>query len=223
VIAVARSELGRDLILGVRMYDDKVEYSMQLKDHVELAKLLEADGQVDYFNVWHAITPSPREGGAHWPSYYYDPGAFVHLSDAVKAVVKLPVVGAGRMDSPAVAERALAEGKADMIGMAKTLIADPHFPNKAKAGGVEDIRQCIACTQACVGHVDVGLAVGCIYNPVTGREVEWPELQPATLIKKWSLSALGLQGWKRLESRRCAGTTLYCSTEPHAWAAKSNW
>jgi thioredoxin reductase len=201
VISAARSELGKDRILGVRMYDDKVEYSMQLKDHVELAKLLEADGQVDYFNVWHAITPSPREGRAHWPSYYYDPGAFVHLSEAVKAVVKLPVVGAGRMDSPAVAERALAEGKADMIGMAKTLIADPHFPNKAKAGRVEDIRQCIACTQACVGHVDVGLAVGCIYNPVTGREAEWAELPPATLIKKVVVVGAGPAG---MEAARIA-------------------
>jgi 2,4-dienoyl-CoA reductase-like NADH-dependent reductase (Old Yellow Enzyme family) len=86
--------------------------------------------------------------------------------------VKLPVVGASRMDSPAVAERALAEGKADMIGMAKTLIADPHFPNKAKAGKVEDIRQCIAFTQSCAGHVDVGLAIGCTYNSVVGREKE---------------------------------------------------
>ena len=147
-----------------------VDYSMQLEDYVELARLLEKDGIVDYLNMWHAIVPSPRQGRMHWPSYYYPPGAFVHLSQAIKAAVKLPVVGTGRMDSPAVAERALADGKADMIGMAKTLIADPHFPNKAKAGKIEDIRPCIACTQSCVGHVDVGLAIGCIYNPVVGRE-----------------------------------------------------
>jgi 2,4-dienoyl-CoA reductase-like NADH-dependent reductase (Old Yellow Enzyme family)/thioredoxin reductase len=201
VISASRAGIGKDRILGVRMYDDKVEYSMQLEDHVELARLLELDGQVDYFNVWHAITPSPREGRAHWPSYYYDPGAFVHLSEAVKAVVKLPVVGAGRMDSPAVAERALAEGKADMIGMAKTLIADPDFPNKAKAGRLDDIRQCIACTQACVGHVDVGLAVGCIYNPVTGREGEWAELNSATEIKKVLVIGAGPAG---MEAARIA-------------------
>ena len=68
--------------------------------------------------------------------------------------------------------------------MAKTLIADPHFPNKAKAGKVEDIRQCIGCTQACVGHVEIGLGVGCIYNPVTGREEIWGELSKAETAKK---------------------------------------
>ena len=203
VIAVTRVEIGKDRLLGIRMYDDKVEYSMQLKDHVELAKLLEQDGHVDYFNVWHAITPSPREGRAHWPSYYFEPGAFVHLSEAVKAVVKLPVVGAGRMDSPSVAERALVDGKADMIGMAKTLIADPHFPNKAKAGRADDIRQCIACTQACVGHVDLGLAVGCIYNPVTGREGEWAELPKADKIKKVVIVGAGPAG---METARVAAT-----------------
>ncbi|RLA53151.1 MAG: hypothetical protein DRR42_05655 [Gammaproteobacteria bacterium] len=184
VINGARSELGPDKIIGVRMYDDKVEYSMQLHDHIELAKLLEKDGIVDYLNIWHAITASPREGRAHWPSYYYEPGAFLNLPVAIKAAVNLPVVGAGRMDSPAIADQAIADGKADMIGMAKTLIVDPHFPNKARAGKAEDIRQCIGCTQACVGHVDIGLGVGCIYNPVTGREGEWGELNLAEKIKK---------------------------------------
>jgi hypothetical protein len=138
--------------------------------------------------MWHAIVPSARQGRMHWPSYYYAPGAFVYLPKAIKAVVQLPVVGTGRMDLPAIAERTLAEGEADMIGMAKTLIADPHF-NKAKAGKVDDIRQCIACTQSCVGHVDVGLAIGCIYNPVTGREEEWATLSLRRCQRRWLSSA----------------------------------
>jgi thioredoxin reductase len=116
-------------------------------------------------------------------------------------VVKLPVVGTGRMDSPAVAERTLAQGEADMIGMAKTLIADPHFPDKAKAGKVDDIRPCIACTQSCVGHVDVGLGIGCIYNPVTGREKEWAVLEPAAVSKKVVIIGAGPAG---MEAARIA-------------------
>jgi 2,4-dienoyl-CoA reductase-like NADH-dependent reductase (Old Yellow Enzyme family)/thioredoxin reductase len=180
VLDAIRTELGTDRLIGVRMYDDMVDWSMELADYVELAKRLEQDGVVDYLNMWHAITSVPKQGRMHWPSYYYEPGAFVGLSAAIKAAVGLPVVGSGRMDSPAVAELALAEGKADMIGMAKTLIADPHFPNKAKAGRTEDIRTCIACTQACVGHVTIGLGVSCIYNPVTGREAELSELPIAS-------------------------------------------
>ena len=74
--------------------------------------------------------------------------------------------------------------KADIIGLARTLIADPHWPNKAREGRVDEIRTCIACTQSCVGHIYLGLGVGCIYNPVTGREREWAELNPAANKKK---------------------------------------
>ncbi len=183
VLAAIRSELGPDLLIGVRMYDDLADWSMELADYVEVAALLERDGSVDYFNMWHAITSVPKQGRMHWPSYYYEPGAFVRLSAAIKAAVTLPVVGSGRLDSPAAAELVLAEGKADIVGMAKTLIADPHFPNKARAGRTDDIRTCIACTQACVGHVNIGLGVGCIYNPVAGREAELSELPMATSTK----------------------------------------
>lgn len=183
VLAAIRSELGADLLIGVRMYDDLADWSMELADYAEVAALLERDRSVDYFNMWHAITSVPKQGRMHWPSYYYEPGAFIRLSAVIKAAVTLPVVGSGRLDSPAAAELVLAEGKADIVGMAKTLIADPHFPNKARTGRTDDIRTCIGCTQACVGHVDIGLGVGCIYNPVTGREAELSELPMATTPK----------------------------------------
>jgi len=184
VIAAVRGELGSDRLLGVRFYDDLVEYSLTLKDHVELARLLEARGRIDYFNMWQGIVPNPRSGRVHWPSYYYEPGHFDYLPAAIKAAVSLPVVGTGRIDSPGVANRILSEGKADIIGMARTLIADPHFPNKVREGRTEDIRPCIACTQSCVGHIYLGLGVGCIYNPVTGREAEWSTLDRADKSRK---------------------------------------
>ena len=133
-LTAVRSELGAERLLGVRLYDDVMDYSVQLPDLVGLARILDREGLVDYFNIWHGIVPSPRQGRAHWPSHYYGPGAFTYLPAAVKAVVTRPVVGTGRMDSPAVAERLLAEGKADIAGMAKTLIADPHFPEQGPAG-----------------------------------------------------------------------------------------
>ena len=201
VLVAVRSELGRDRLIGVRMYDDLAEYSMQIHDYVELAKHLERDGQVDYFNMWQGMVPSPRSGRMHWPSYYYKPGEFTYLPAALKAVVALPVVGTGRMDSPAVAEKAIADGKADIIGMARTLIADPHFPNKARRGEIDDIRPCIACTQSCVGHIYMGLSVGCIYNPVTGREEEWSSLPAATVPKRVVIIGAGPAG---LEAARVA-------------------
>lgn len=196
-----RQEIGAERILGIRLYDDVMDYSLRLADLVELARILDRESLVDYFNIWNGIVVSPKQGRAHWPSYYYQPGAFTHLSAAVKAVVGRPVVGTGRMDSPAVAERALAEGKADIIGMAKTLIADPHFPTKAREGRIADIRQCIACTQSCVGHIDLGLGVGCIYNPVTGREKDWAILPKSERAKKVVIVGAGPAG---MEAARVA-------------------
>ena len=185
VIAVVREALGPERIVGVRLYDDLVDYGLDLEDHKQIAVLLEKGGKVDYLNMWQGIVPSLKSGRTHWPSYYYEPGQFAYLPAALKSVVSsLPVVGTGRIDSPALADRLVGEGKADIIGMARTLIADPHFPNKAREGRTEDIRTCIACTQSCVGHIYLGMGVGCIYNPVTGREAEWANLEPAESPKK---------------------------------------
>jgi 2,4-dienoyl-CoA reductase-like NADH-dependent reductase (Old Yellow Enzyme family)/thioredoxin reductase len=184
VVEAVRGELGADLLLGVRFYDDLVDYSLGLEDYKTVARLLEGTGSIDYFNMWQGIVASPKSGRAHWPAHYYEPGQFVHLPAGLKEVVSLPVVGAGRIDSPALAERLIEQGKLDIVGMARALIADPHFPNKVKEGRTDDIRTCIACTQSCVGHIYLGMGVGCIYNPVTGREREWAELTPAAKSRK---------------------------------------
>ena len=184
VLDGVRDAVGAAHLIGVRLYDDLVDYGLTYQDYLEVAKLLEATGKVDYLNMWQGVVPSPKSGRAHWPSYYYAPGAFAHLPEGLKAVVSVPVVGAGRIDSPELANRLIAEGKTDIVGLARTLIADPHFPNKAKEGRIEDLRPCIACTQSCVGHIHLGLGVGCIYNPVTGREKEWAELNTTDQPKK---------------------------------------
>ncbi|MEE9247408.1 MAG: FAD-dependent oxidoreductase, partial [Dehalococcoidia bacterium] len=184
VLEVVRKALGPDLILGVRLYDDLEDYGLRLDDLRKVAPLLEATGQVDYFNAWQGIVPAPRSGRAHWPSYYYEPGQFAYLAAGIREVVSVPVIGAGRIDSPALAEQLVQEGRMDMVGMARALIADPHLPNKAREGRADDIRYCIGCTQSCVGHIYMGMGVGCIYNPVTGREKEWSITLPASRKKR---------------------------------------
>ena len=184
VIDAVRGELGPERLLGIRFYDDLVDYSLGLEDYKRIAPWVEAKGKVDYFNMWRGVVPSPKSGREHWPPHYYKPGQFAYLPAGLKETATLPVVGTGRIDSPALADGMIADGKADIIGMARTLIADPHWANKAREGRAEDIRTCIACTQSCVGHFYLGMGVGCIYNPVTGREREWAELPTAAERKK---------------------------------------
>ena len=221
VLDVTRAGIGNDRIVGVRLYDDGVEWSTNLSDHIELAKILERDRLVDYINIWQAITSIPKMGRGHWPSHYYDTGAFVHLSKAIKdAGIRLPVIGAGRQDSPAFADQTIKDGHADIIGMAKTLIADPYFPNKAREGRVDDIRTCIACTQSCVGHADKGLGIGCIYNPVTGREEQWGE-RPADERKRVVIVGPAPLVWRLPVSRPPAGIRSLSSSADREWAARS--
>ena len=203
VIDVARAALGPERLLGIRFYDDLVDFSLGLEDYKQVAKLVEAGGKVDYFNMWQGLVPSPRSGRDHWPAHYREPGAFAHLPAGLKEVVSLPVVGTGRIDSPGLAEDFVASGKADIIGLARALIADPHWPNKAREGRSEDIRTCIACTQSCVGHIYVGMGVGCIYNPVTGREGEWAELPAAPTRRRVVVVGGGPAG---MEAGRIAAT-----------------
>ena len=201
VVDVIRDALGGELIFGVRLYDDHEDYSLRLDDHKQVAVNLEKHAKVDYFNMWQGLVLSPKSGRTHWPPHYYAPGSFGHLPKGIKSVVSLPVVGTGRLDSPGIAEKFIADGTADIVGMARALIADPHFPNKAREGRASDIRTCIGCTQSCVGHFYLGLGVGCIYNPVTGREGEWAEVNPATESKKIVVVGGGPAG---LEAARVA-------------------
>jgi NADPH-dependent 2,4-dienoyl-CoA reductase/sulfur reductase-like enzyme len=184
VTDAVRGALGPDRLLGIRFYDDLVDYSLGLEDYKQMVGIIEQAGKVDYFNMWQGLVASPRSGRDHWPSYYSKPGQFAYLPAGLKEATSLPVVGTGRIDSPALADGMVKDGKADIIGMARILIADPHWPNKAREGRADDIRICIACTQSCVGHVDLGMGVGCIYNPVTGRELEWSELPATKAVKK---------------------------------------
>ena len=184
VLQAARAALGPDLLLGVRISDDLVEYSIDYQDLQTMAPLLEATGLLDYINVWISAFPDTAATRSHWPTYYHQPGEFAHRPAGIKELVKLPVIGIGRINSPELAERLLGEGKMDLVGMVRELIADPHLPNKAREGRVSDIRTCLACNQSCAGRFSKGLPVTCIYNPVTGHEKEWADLGPALASKK---------------------------------------
>ena len=184
VLRAVRDALGPDLLLGVRLSDDLVSYSIDYEDSKTIAPLLDASGLLNYINIWIGAFPDSRATRAHWPPYYHAPGEFVERPAGIKALVSLPVIGIGRINNPALAEEVLAQGKMDLVGMVRELIADPHFPNKARTDRVEDIRTCLACNQSCVGRQVLDLPITCIYNPVTGHEKIWADPGPAAVKKK---------------------------------------
>lgn len=184
IIAASRRQLGDDLILGIRVTEDYLDYGLSMADLKRIVPLLEATGSLDYVSVSAGTNYDLDSAANIIPSHYYKPGEFAGLAAEMKTVSKLAVVGAGRMNSPALSERMIAEGQMDMVGMARELIADAHYPRKAREGLLEDIRPCVACNQSCKGHQAVGLPITCIYNPASGREGQWGDFAPAASPKR---------------------------------------
>lgn len=99
-------------------------------------------------------------------------GGFAYLAQGIKEAVSVPVVACNRINDPVVAEKILLDGQADLIGMARGLIADPELPRKARQGRFQDIRRCIACNQGCLDAIFSNRDVCCLVNAQAGREEE---------------------------------------------------
>ncbi|MBI5087552.1 MAG: mycofactocin system FadH/OYE family oxidoreductase 2 [Actinobacteria bacterium] len=169
ITAAVRNVVGNRLALGVRLCGDElIEGGTTIDDAVEVAKLVEASGHVDYINTAIGVATASLfmiEASMHIP-----PGYAMFIPSAFRKAVDLPVVGVGRFKDPLQAERALAEGHCDLVGIVRGQIADADFAAKARAGATDEIRLCLSCNQECVGRMGLNRWLGCIENPRTGRE-----------------------------------------------------
>ena len=167
VLQSIKSECGRDFTVGARLNgEDYIEGGWTLEDALALAPMLEKAG-ADYLHVSAGVYGSRQ---LTIPSMYVAQGCFVHLAEAVKAVATVPVVAVGRIKNPGLAEGIIAEGRADMVAMGRSLLADPEWPRKAFQGQIDQIRPCIGCCLGCI-HAALQLEPGgCVVNPDVGRE-----------------------------------------------------
>jgi len=202
VIDEIRKNIGRDLALGVRISGDEfMEGGVSVDDAKAISILLDKSGQVDWIDVSSGNDGNWLAKGIHYSSMYVPLGAMVPLASAIREVVNIPVMAVGRINDPVQAEKVLADGHADLVSMTRALIADPHMPNKAKAGQLEDIRQCVGAVEACISRCFQGVAISCVQNPIIGQEKEWAELKPASVKKKVMVIGGGPAG---LEAARVA-------------------
>ena len=169
IIDAVREAIGPDRALGVRICGDElIEGGSTLDEAVEVARIVEATGQVDYINTSIGVATATLfmiEASMAIP-----PGYALFIANALRRAVRLPVIGVGRIKDPVQAERALAEGHCDLVGVVRGQIADPDFAAKARAGYATHIRTCLSCNQECVGRMGLNRWLGCIENPRTGRE-----------------------------------------------------
>lgn len=171
VLAACRAGAGPAAVVGMRISLDEREPSGLPADAAaDAAAALAADGLLDYVNV--TTGSSATLGGSDHivPEMSIANGYMAGAAGRLRARLGIPVIVAGRINQPQDAERVLAAGDADACVMTRALIADPEMPRRAAEGRLDDIRACIACNQACIGHFHAGYPISCIQRPETGRE-----------------------------------------------------
>lgn len=149
--------------------DEFVQDGNTLKEGIQIAKALE-DAGVDALDVSGGVYESMQR---IFPTLDIKPGCNIYMTEEIKKNVKIPVIVVGRLgENLLLAEKALQDNKTDFIALGRSLLADPYLPNKAFKGKDKDIRPCLACNEACIGHVDRGWHAHCQVNPNIGLEKE---------------------------------------------------
>ncbi len=167
-LEAAREALGPDMALGIRLCTDElIDGGLTLDHVVEIAARLDGLGCVDFINT--SIGTTGRlylvEGPMSVPAGYQSG----HTA-AIRAAVRVPVIGVGRINDPLMADRLLREGVCDLVGVVRAQIADPEWASKGQREQAADIRKCIACNQYCIGLMGLNSPLSCIQNPANGSE-----------------------------------------------------
>jgi len=178
VLRSVKEEAGFDIPVGLRMNgEDFVPGGISLEDAKVIAVELQAGG-ADFLDVSAGFFGSYP---GIVPPYFEPPGWRFYLAEAIKSVVRIPVIAVGRVVDPLLAEEILRQGKADFISMGRPLVADPELPNKAARGEFDEIRKCIGCN-VCMDR-EMGTPIICSVNPQVGFEDEMP-IVPTTKVKE---------------------------------------
>lgn len=189
IVRRVREACGPDFIIIYRLsLLDLVEDGNAWPDIIAQAHAVEAAGAtlINSGIGWHEarvptiVTSVPR-------------AAFAGITARLRAEVRVPVVATNRINMPEVAEHILAEGQADMVSLARPLLADPHWPRKAQAGEQARINTCIACNQACLDHVFQNRLASCLVNPRACHEDELT-LRPAAQPLRIAVVGAGMAG-----------------------------
>ncbi len=215
-LEAARAAIGPDGALGLRISVDEMEIDgLTAGEVAEACRALDALPALDYFNLT-AGSMAGLGGSVHVvPPMAIAAGYLARPAGELRRQLARPVFLAGRINQPQVAEAILAAGQADMCGMTRALIADPQMPAKARAGRIDDIRACIACNQACIGHLHAGTPISCIQHPETGREQRYGRPAPAKRRLRVLVAGGGPAGMKAAAVAAARGhAVVLCESGP---------
>lgn len=226
IVHEIKNKVGRDfpvqLRLSVKSYikdwnqgglpsEEFKEKGRDTEESLEAAKILEEAGY-DAFNA-----DAGTYEAWYWahPPRYQEYGCYLPLTEKLKRVVRVPVLVAGKMNLPELAEETIEEGKAaDMIALGRGLLADPYWPNKVMQGRIKSIRPCLGCYDGCLGREMLGRPISCAVNPACGREKEYA-VQRADKAKSVMVIGGGVAGMEaaRVAALRGHQVALYEKSE----------
>lgn len=175
LIGAIQGKCGYDFPVIVRYsVDEWVPGGRELPESIRVAKLFEEAG-VAALDLSQCIQESP---GAGFDPMYYEEGWTMYGSEAIKEEVSIPVINSHTLRNPEYCEKILAEGKTDMVGLARQILADPYWPIKARYGKVEAIRKCISCLTGCWQESMMAKKeIACAINPACGN-MKFDEMNP---------------------------------------------
>jgi 2,4-dienoyl-CoA reductase (NADPH2) len=189
IVKKTRELVGKEFIIIFRISIlDLVEGGSSFEEVIKFAKELRRAG-VSILNSgigWH-------EARIPTIASMVPKAAFTSITARLKAEVRMPIIAVNRINDPTTAEEVLTRGDADLISMARPLLADPEFVNKTKAGHPEQINPCIACNQACLDHIFQGKKASCLVNPAACEETKWKKVKTAQ-PKKYAVIGAGPAG-----------------------------
>ena len=212
-LAAIRASVDSKTVVGIRISVDELDYGgLSQEESSAVAKALADAGLIDYVNVIGGSGASVG-GAVHIvPPMFVEQGYLADPAATLKQSVSVPTMLGGRINQPQTAEQIIGSGQADMVCLVRALIADPFFAAKAEDGRPDDIRACIACNQACIGHRHMGAIVSCIQHPETGRERTFPHAKEKTAtVRKVMVIGGGPGGMKAaaIAAERGHEVTLY--------------
>ena len=177
VLEAMREGFGPGGAIGCRLTDESTSDVGSDPEDVLAAAEAAGDGLADYVSV--TLGSSPTYRGSTWivPPAATAENAVEEFARAVRARVRAPLIATGRVLDPAHAERLIAAGVCDAVGMTRAQIADPNLARRAQAG--ERVTRCIGCNQGCIGHYHAGVPIACTVNPWAGYERTLPRPAPA--------------------------------------------
>lgn len=213
IIQAVRSRTGENFVVGMRISAEELDLEGLTEDEsLEAAQLLQ--NRLDYLHIV-AGTSATLGGAVHIvPPMAIEAAYLAKNAGLFKSKLSIPLFVTGRINAPQEAELIVARGQADVCGMTRALICDPEMPNKTYQDKADDVRACIACNQACIGHFHKGFPISCIQRPETGREIKYGKVTPAAVSKKLMVVGGGPAGMKAavIAAQRGHDVTLFEAT-----------